>query len=48
VTAYYQARLTFQAGQTADAIRLLEAATDTSIPFTKRRDATKLLGVLKK
>ena len=47
-TAYYQARLALQAGQTADAIRLLEAAIDTSVPFAKRRDATKLLEVLKK
>ena len=47
-TAYYQARLALRAGETADAIRLLEAAIATPVPFAKRRDAVRLLDVLKK
>jgi len=47
-TAYYLARLAMQTGQIAEAVQFLEAALSTPAPFAKRRDAVRLLEVLKR
>ena len=47
-TAYYLARLAMHTGQIAEARQFLEAALSSPAPFAKRRDALKLLEVLRR